>query len=134
MTQQSPTGITRIEPYLYYEDVDAAVAWLEKAFGFRPTGERMRDAAGVTTHAAMEHDGGVIMMGKPSTYENPKRPELLTSSLYVHVSDIEAHCARAKAAGAQIIEDLNTTEYGHRRYGVQDPQGQHWYFAQPIPA
>ncbi len=28
-------GTNRIEPYLLYEDVPAAIDWLTKAFGFR---------------------------------------------------------------------------------------------------
>lgn len=29
-----------ITPYLYYEDVNAALKWLTKAFGFKPYGTR----------------------------------------------------------------------------------------------
>ena len=39
MPANPPTGIPRITPYLLYEDVAAALAWLGRAFGLR---ERMR--------------------------------------------------------------------------------------------
>ena len=134
MTQnQSTTGITRIEPYLYYEDVAAALDWLARAFGFRAAGERQTSAEGVVTHAAMEHDGGVLMMGHPGPeYQAPRRSGQRHCTFYVYVSDLDAHYQRAKAAGAAIIEEPETTEYGHRRYGAEDLEGQHWYFAQPL--
>ena len=34
-----PENMPRISPYLYYEDVASALAWLSRAFGLR---ERMR--------------------------------------------------------------------------------------------
>ena len=133
MTQaQTSTGVLRIEPYLYYEDVAAAVKWLGAAFGFRELAEQQFDAAGKMTHAAMEHDGGVLMMGSPAQYDSPRKTGQRCCTFYVYVSDIETHCKRAKSAGATIIEDLTTTEYGHRRYGAEDIEGQHWYFAQPV--
>jgi PhnB protein len=134
MTQnRSTTGIIRIEPYLYYEDVEASLQWLAMNFGFREVGERKTEESGVVTHAAMEHDGGVLMMGYPGPqYRSPKRSGERHCSFHVWVSDIEAHFQRAKEAGAVIIEQLKTTEHGHRRYGAEDLEGQHWYFAQPV--
>jgi PhnB protein len=129
---KASTGVVRIEPYLYYEDVAAAVSWLSNAFGFRPLAEQQTDSNGVVTHAAMEHDGGVLMMGHPPDYKSPKRTGERCCTFYVYVTNIEAHFERAKAAGAPIIEALETTEYGHRRYGAEDLEGQHWYFAQPL--
>jgi PhnB protein len=130
---QSTTGVTRIEPYLYYEDVARALDWLSRAFGFREAGERQTSDEGVVTHAAMEHDGGVLMMGHPGPeYQAPRRSGQRHCSFYVYVSDLEAHFQRAKAAGATILEMPETTEYGHRRYGAEDLEGQHWYFAQPL--
>jgi uncharacterized glyoxalase superfamily protein PhnB len=46
-----------ITPYLYYQDVDQAMTFLAKAFGFRAFGARMRGPDGKTTHAAMKLSG-----------------------------------------------------------------------------
>ena len=48
-----PENMTRITPYLYYEDVGRALEWLARAFGFR---ERMRMPGpdGGIAHAEME--------------------------------------------------------------------------------
>jgi uncharacterized glyoxalase superfamily protein PhnB len=48
------------------------------------------------------------------------------------VADVDKHCARARKAGATIIEEPGDTAYGHRRYGAEDPEGHVWYFAQEI--
>jgi uncharacterized glyoxalase superfamily protein PhnB len=39
------------------------------------------------------------------------------------------HYEKAKAAGAEILEEPDDQEYGDRRYGVVDPEGHRWYFA-----
>jgi uncharacterized glyoxalase superfamily protein PhnB len=45
------------------------------------------------------------------------------------VDDVDAHCERAKLAGAKIVEDLHETAYGERQYGVEDLEGHHWLFS-----
>jgi uncharacterized glyoxalase superfamily protein PhnB len=63
-----------ITPYLYYEDVDAALEWLARAFGLEECGKRFTGPNGKTNHAAMKLNDGVVMMGGPSgSYRNPKR-------------------------------------------------------------
>lgn len=122
-----------ITPYLLYEDVDRALKFLAKAFGFRKCGAQMRDRDGKTSHAAMQLGRDIFMMGRPpGKYRNPKRLGRATVLLYVNVKDVDKHCARAKKAGAAILEEPKDTPYGHRRYGAEDPEGHQWYFAHNI--
>lgn len=123
-----------ITPYLYYEDVDSALRFLDKAFGFRRYGARVRGPDGKTNHAAMKLGTAMVMMGRPGAgYRNPKRLGQATQSLYVNVKGVDKHFQRARKAGALILEEPGDTEYGHRRYGATDPEGHEWYFAQEIP-
>lgn len=123
-----------ITPYLYYRDVDRALKFLAMAFGFRRYGARILGPDGKTHHAAMKVGDDVIMMGRPpSVYRNPKQLGQATQSLYVNVNDVDRHFRRAKKAGATVIEEPADTEYGHRRYGVTDPEGHEWYFAHEVP-
>jgi uncharacterized glyoxalase superfamily protein PhnB len=51
----------------------------------------------------------------------------------VFVDDADAHCARARAAGATILEPPETHDYGEeywadRGYRVADPEGHNWWF------
>lgn len=122
-----------ITPYLLYEDVGGALKFLAKAFGFRKCGAQMKGPDGKINHAAMQLGDDLIMMGRPgSGYRNPKRLGQATQSLYINVEDVDKHFARARKAGATILEEPADTEYGHRRYGATDPEGHQWYFAQEI--
>jgi PhnB protein len=122
-----------ITPYLLYEDVGGALKFLSKAFGFRKCGAQMKGADGKINHAAMQLGDDLIMMGCPGPgYRNPKRLGHATQSLYINVEDVDKHFARARKAGATILEEPADTDYGHRRYGATDPEGHQWYFAQEI--
>ena len=126
-----------IIPYLYYEDVDSTLAWLAKAFGFKRYGIRIKGADGKTDHAAMRIADGVFMMGRPPAalkYKNPRRVGQTTQSLCVDVGDVDRHFARARTAGARILEEPNDTEFGQRRYRAKDPEGHEWCFTQDIKA
>lgn len=132
MPKNPPDNMPRITPYLYYEDVAAALDWLSKAFGFK---ERLRlpQPDGKITHAEMELADGVVMLGNPGPdYENPKRLGHVTNNIYVYVDDIDKHFERAKGAGAKILDEPRDQFYGDRRYGVEDPEGHQWYFAQHV--
>jgi PhnB protein len=120
-----------ITPYLYYEDVGGALKFLAKAFGFRKYGTQSVGSDGKINHAAMKLGEDLIMMGSPkSGYRNPKRLGQATQCLYINVEDVDKHFERARKAGATVLEEPADTEYGHRRYGVTDPEGHEWYFAQ----
>jgi uncharacterized glyoxalase superfamily protein PhnB len=119
----------RISPYLLYEDVEAALAWLATAFGLK---ERMRMPGpdGKIVHAEMELAEGLVMMGCPGPeYRNPKRLGQVTQNLYVFVDDVDKHFQHAKASGAKILEEPAEQFYGDRRYGAEDPEGHQWFFA-----
>jgi uncharacterized glyoxalase superfamily protein PhnB len=128
-TNPEPTQIT---PYLYYRDAGAALVWLRKAFGFTPL-DVMKDARGKVQHAAMLFENGMLMLGAPGKgFKNPKQLGQATQSLYVRVSNVNKHFARSKKAGAKVLEEPADQFYGDRRYGVVDPEGHEWYFAEAV--
>lgn len=123
----------QITPYLLYEDVGAALAWLHSAFGLEAFGDSFKGPDGKIQHAAMKLGEGAVMMGCPGAdYRNPRRLGAVTQNLYVRVDDVDKHYARAKRAGANIVEEPADTFYGARRYGAEDPEGHVWYFAMPL--
>ena len=130
MPKNPPENMPRVTPYLYYEDVDAAIEWLTRAFGF-VEGMRMTGADGKATHADMAVSDSIIMMGHPGPgYKNPKRLGHVTQAIYVYVDGVDQHFERAKAAGAKVLQEPKDQFYGDRTYGVEDPEGHHWYFAE----
>ncbi len=115
-----------IFPALNYRDAPAALEWLEKALGFRPSAVH-RGPGDTIAHAEMKLGSGGIMFG--SLREEPGNPWAQSRmGIYVWVPDVDAHYERARAAGAEIIRPLAETSYGAREYSVRDPEGNLWSF------
>lgn len=124
----------RITPYLFYEEVEVALDFLARAFGFQET-LRYSGSAGYVAHAEMRLGEEAIMLGSPGEqYRNPSRTGAVTVAIHVTVDDVEAISERARAAGAQIIEPPTDQPYGGRRFGANDPEGHEWWFSQSPPS
>jgi uncharacterized glyoxalase superfamily protein PhnB len=76
------------------------------------------------------------MLGPMGWAEWAKSPKAAagvnTQSVHVEVSGIDAHCARARAAGAEILAEPADQFYGHRTYRARDCEGHVWTFGQPV--
>jgi len=113
-------------PHLVYQDVPAAIAWLATTFGFVEHYRYGDPAQGAQMHLG---DAWIMLVSTRSGRATPAQAGCWTQSLTIFVEDVDAHCRRAKAAGAKIVEELNETGYGERQYGVEDLDGHHWLFA-----
>ena len=58
----------------------------------------------------------------------PREVGATTAGVYVVVEDVDAHHARAAAAGAEIVRGPEDTSYGSREYLARDPEGHLWSF------
>jgi uncharacterized glyoxalase superfamily protein PhnB len=115
-----------IYPTLRYTDAKAAIAFLVDAFGF--TEKSVHDNEdGTIGHAelAWPH-GGLIMLGQRRAEPSPFDTSRCVT--YLALDDPDAHHARAKAAGAEIIQELVDQDYGSREYAARDPEGNVWSF------
>ncbi|MGH6865703.1 MAG: VOC family protein [Methyloceanibacter sp.] len=123
----------QIVPALRYRDAAKAIDWLCAAFGFQ-TKMVVPGEGGHIAHAELTLGNGMIMLGDAETdyskmVEPPAPPKLVnTQGLYVVVEDADAHYARAKAAGAEIVLDLKSQDYGGRDYTCRDLEGHLWTF------
>jgi uncharacterized glyoxalase superfamily protein PhnB len=134
--KQYPTVI----PMLAYEDGIAALDWLARAFGFRER-TRLIGPDGRLSHGEMEAGDGLIMLASPTPdYQGPKHHRevcdqakqwstvpWVIDGVLVYVDNLEAHFARAKAAGAPILTEIETDAPGHR-YRAEDLEGHRWFF------
>jgi uncharacterized glyoxalase superfamily protein PhnB len=134
---EPPRGPT-IVPQVPYEDVSAALSFLERAFGFReiPTA-RLVTAGGVIDHAVLEFGGGVIGIGPQGHHGtiSPKRGGIESQYISVYVDDVDAHYERAVAAGARIATGLRNYAWpggAHRTYEALDVEGHRWRFHQRL--
>ncbi len=142
----TPPGWPRITPGLYYRDAAAAIDWLCRAFGFAVR-LRVEGEGGVIVHSELEYGEGLIMVGQeeregmpprfPRRRMSPLSSPGNTQDLMLYVDDVDAHCARARAAGATIVAEPEVHDYGDdhwadRSYGALDLDGHLWWFSQRL--
>lgn len=121
----------RLYAALRYVDPNAAIAWLERAFGFT---EHVvyRNDAGEVEHAELRAGGELFFLGQSREggvdVRSPRETGSRSASLYLVVDDVDACYARAKDAGATVVRELQNTEYGSREFTVRDLDGHSWSF------
>jgi len=122
--------------YPTYLDAKAAMAFLEAAFGFEVDVLVLGDADEVV-HAEMRFGDGKIGVGEvwSDRVASPKTLGKASASIHVQLADgIDAHCERARAAGAEILREPATQAYGDRSYVAVDLEGNVWSFGQTVDA
>lgn len=122
-----------------YQDPKAAFRWLEEAFGFEPLFVLL-DADGNLAHSEMGFGTSTLMVGSEWT-DDHKSPKSIggknTQSVHIQLAvgeDIDAHCEKARAAGAGILAEPDTQFYGDRSYRAKDPEGHIWTFGVTVEA
>lgn len=125
----------RIFPAVRYQDAPAAIAWLGRAFGFEEhmvvPGEN-----GTIVHAQLRLAGNFIMLGSSREDDlHMRSPKDLggatTAAVYIQFDrpeEIDALYSRAKGAGAEIVRELEDTDYGSHDFSARDPEGNLWSF------
>src|SRR5262245_55274930 len=118
--KQTPQGWPRISPAVFYDDAGAAIDWLCRVFGFEVR-LKVEGEGGRIEHSELTFGDGLVMVGQAG--DTPKRPRshcksprsvggANTQSLAIFVDDVDAHCERARAAGATIAQEPETHDYG----------------------
>src|SRR5204862_7272648 len=82
-------------------------------------------------NAHAQIDPAAVVLALESAKHGPGTQHPLDAAkqgVYVYVEDVDAHYARAKAAGAEIVMELEDTDYGSRGYSVRDLEGHLWSF------
>jgi uncharacterized glyoxalase superfamily protein PhnB len=120
---------------LFYQDPKAALAWLEKAFGFELV-MLLEDADGAVAHSQMEFGDSYVMIGQEWSTDH-RSPKSVggknTQTVHIQLdTDIDAHFERAKAAGAVIDAEPTTQFYGDRTYRCRDLEGHIWTVSQTV--
>ena len=121
-------------PVLRYKDAHAAIDFLCDAFGFGRHAV-YESATGTVEHAQLAHGSGMVMLStEPDTDERGWGRHAGQGWTYVVVGDADAHYARAKSAGAEILREIEDQDYGSRDYSARDPEGNIWSFGTYDPA
>ena len=129
-----PTGMAWLIPALPVQDVQRTVNFLEKAFGF----EKFNPIAGPDgkiVHAEIRYEGEIVAMFGPESEPCCKAKSPATSktdcpiAIYVYCDNVDALCARAKAAGATVLSEPSDKFWGDRTAEFSDIDGYRWMFA-----
>jgi uncharacterized glyoxalase superfamily protein PhnB len=118
-------------PSLRCRDPRAMIEFLESGFGFKELAVHA-DEDGTIRHAEVSYGPSILMLG--AEYDDLYGRRAGQGWLYVAVEDPDAHCERARAAGAEIVVELHDTDYGSRDYAARDPEGNMWNFGTYRPA
>ncbi len=136
----APAGFARITPAIFYDDAAKAIDWLCEAFGFEVQ-LKVETGDGHIAHSELVFGDGTIMVGEVARREKRASPQALggvnTQSLEVHVDDVDAHCAHARASGATILAEPKVSDYGEdywssKTYEAQDLEGHRWWFTERL--
>jgi uncharacterized glyoxalase superfamily protein PhnB len=142
--KDAPAGWPRVSVALFYDDAPAAIDWLCRAFGLEVR-LKILGPDGRVQHSELLFGDGVIMVGQSGNSADPSRltcsPQSIgganTQSVMVYVDDVDAHCARARAAGAKIerapvLYDYGKGYWADRSYGAHDLEQHQWWFSQRV--
>lgn len=119
----------QVWPSLRAREARSLIRFLVEAFGFEETvvygdGDRVDHA-----ELAWPPGGGIMLGSGPQ--DGAKDDFALqpgTFGAYVVTDEPDALCARARAAGAEIIREPSDTDYGSRDFAARDPEGNRWFF------
>lgn len=120
---------------LFYLDPKAALRFLEAAFGFELF-MLIEDAEGNLAHSEMRLGNACVMIG-PEWTDDHRSPASIggkvTQTVHMGIrTDVDAHCARARSAGGEILAEPEDQFYGARTYRCRDPEGHIWTVAQTV--
>jgi len=126
--------VSSLAAVMRYRDVAAAIEWLCASFGFEKQTVKLGEK-GAVIYAQLTFGDGMIIIGcvdDPVLNAVMKQPDEIggaeTQSCYIVVDDADAHYAKAKASGAEIVLDIQGDDESGRNYSCRDPEGHLWNF------
>lgn len=129
-----------IIPSLCYRDAHAAIEWLCRVFGFTKNAV-YGGPDNTVAHAQLTYGSGMLMLGSVSNVGDfgkvMVQPDEIggreTAGLCLIVEDCDAMYASAKAAGAEIVQELQSPDYGGKAFACRDLEGHIWWIGSYNP-
>jgi uncharacterized glyoxalase superfamily protein PhnB len=134
LMQRRRAANAAVMPTVRYRDVPAAIAWLRAAFGME-VHRVVGGADGAPRYAELRFGGNLLMIAPIEDTAFGRlmvQPDEIggveTQLCYLHVENVAVHYARARAAGAEIVLDIEDEANSGRGYSCRDPEGHVWNF------
>lgn len=134
MTVTEPTLRTgrQLRPYLVVDGADAAIEFYGLVFGATVVGELIRGDDGRVGHSELDIAGNRLFLADAYPELGIYAPDPAVGvALHLEVDDADAVVARARAAGAQVLQAVEDRFYGSRSGTVRDPFGHQWQIDAP---
>ena len=140
MKQNRSMPTETVIPTLIYPDLQRAIDWLSKFFGFS-----------VVWH--IQDHGALLALGEGTVYVRPPRPigtggsvartsgasqpmaaagAGCSGSLTWRLDDVTLHYENVLRLGATVLQKPTDEVYGERQYAVADLAGNRWIFSETI--
>jgi len=126
MLQNRSVPTDTVLPHVVYRDLPRAIEWLKSTFGFVEHYRYGDPLSGAQMHIG---NAWVMVNAAKASQQNPADLGYGTQCLTIFIESVEDHCAHARRAGANIVEELHETIYGEFQYGVKDLEGHLWLFS-----
>lgn len=132
MTAETAITIKQIFPALRYRNPDAAIEWMVEILGMERYAIH-RDDKNQVVHAELKFGGTFLGMG-PAREGGPFGGPVSNEGPYVALDGVDALYDRVRARGADIVMEIQDTDYGSRNFSIRDPEGRVWSFGTYVHA
>ena len=121
-----PPGFGTVTPYIFADNAESLVEFLEHAFG----GSQVlcsRRPDGRIANAQVRIGTSTVMVSEAAGRYSPSK-----AAYYLYVEDADQAMQRALAAGGTLEMEVADMPYGDRQGGVRDPHGNIWWVSQRL--
>jgi uncharacterized glyoxalase superfamily protein PhnB len=136
--------VPTIFPIHRFDDADAGLAWLKEVLGFEEHGV-FRGDDGSIQHGELRLGDAWLMIGtEPDGGDAPPASSSDTGErwgrragagfVYLAVDDAADAFERARAAGGDLMSELEERDYGGREFSLRDPEGNVWSVGEYDPS
>jgi uncharacterized glyoxalase superfamily protein PhnB len=126
MIQNRSVPVDTALPHVVYKDLSKAIEWMTRVFGFVEHYRYGNPLSGVQVRLGK---AWIMLSESREEFRSPAELGFGTQCLTVFLDDVESHFARAKDAGAKILEEPHETVYGEFQYAALDLEGHRWLFS-----
>ena len=120
-----------LNPYIFVEDCDAAIAWYCAHLDAVETLRLPSRDRSAVMHASLEIGASTLMLSD-AVHDWSKAPaagEPSSANLMLYVEDVEATYSRCIENGAVGLMPVEDRFWGHRMGKIRDPFGHVWIIA-----
>lgn len=119
-----PEGFRSVNTYLFVEDPQGLIHFLEATFYAEELGRTLRPETGEIANAVLKIGDTCIMLSQANG------PFLgMRTALYLYVKNVDEMYDRAMQNGAKSVFEPSDQDYGDRQGGIEDPAGNYWWIS-----